>query len=626
MRLLVTGGCGFIGSAFCRRVIKQHNYLTLVNIDYLYPCSTISDDLTISKDNYHFIKGDIKDEKLLEKILIDYKIDTIIHFAAQSHVDTSFTNPKLYTEDNIFGTHCLLEACRKWGKIKKFIHISTDEVYGENMHNNNNIFTEKSLLKPTNPYAASKASAEMLVNSYIQSYNLPAVIIRSNNVYGPGQFPEKVIPKFIFKLINNEKITIAGSGHQLRSFLYVQDSVDAILCILFQGEIGEIYNISSKDEISILDLADRLLKEFKPNENINDQITYIEDRIFNDKRYWIESEPLFNLGWKQQWSLERGLQETIKWYKECDPNNYWCSTKKRVLGWGLKGWIGSQFSEILKNNGWEVIESCERANDRDKILEEIQKVNPTHLLCLIGRTHGEGYNTIDYLEQKGKLVENLRDNLYGPLVLADIAKKKKLHLLYMGTGCIFTYDEKHPTNYFENPMNGFTETDEPNFFGSSYSVVKGYTDKIMNEMYNENVLNVRIRMPISSKDNPRNFITKIIKYNKICSIPNSMTVLDDIFPVLEKCMTDQITGPLNAVNPGVIDHNTILKMYKEKQNPSHEWEEIEYDLLVESCVKSGRSNNYLETKRIEEICPEILDIKKSVSNIFDKNKFNGRDI
>ncbi len=622
MRLLVTGGCGFIGSAFCRRLKKQHHYLRLVNIDILYPCSTISEDLTKSSENYYFINGDIKNDELLYKIMNDHDIDTIVHFAAQSHVETSFTNPFLYTEDNIIGTHKLLDACRRYGKITKFIHISTDEVYGENANDEKNAFTEKSLLKPTNPYAASKASAEMLVNSYMHSYNLPAIIIRSNNVYGQGQYPEKVVPKFILKLLNNEKLTIQGSGYQLRSFINVEDVVDAILCILFQGEKGEIYNISSKDEISILELGKRLLEEIKPNEKMEDWIEYIEDRNFNDKRYWIESKPLNNLGWKQKIQLDEGLRNTIEWYKTFDKNSYWRDNKKRVLMWGGRGWIGSEFKEILSKKGWEIIESKVRAEDYKGIEEEIERERPTHIVCMIGRTSGPGYNTIDYLEQEGKLVENIKDNLYGPLNIASIAKKRNIHMLYLGTGCIFEYDDLHSKN--DDPTIGFYEEDKPNFFGSSYSIVKGYTDVMMSEQHKENCLNVRIRMPISSKDHPKNFISKIIKYEKICSIRNSMTVLDDILPILEECMEKNITGTINAVNPGLISHSTILKLYKEIQNPEHTWEEITNEELVSKCVKAKRSNNYLDSKKIREIKPELLDITDSVIKILKENKFKGR--
>jgi hypothetical protein len=216
----------------------------------------------------------------------------------------------------------------------------------------------------------------------------------------------------------------------------------------------------------------------------------------------------------------------------------------------------------------------------------IEKVLPTHIVSLIGRTHGKDFSTIDYLEQPGKLRENLNDNLYAPIVLAGAAKSKGLHMLYMGTGCIFEYDSEHTTEV------GFTEESKPNFFGSAYSTAKGFTDRIMNEEFADTVLNVRIRMPISAKPGPRNFISKIISYKRICSIPNSMTVMEDILPRLADCMEKKICGALNATNPCLIEHRTILNWYKEHQKPDHVWEEIDNTELVSSCVKAGRSNNF----------------------------------
>ena len=200
--LLITGGCGFIASNFLNYMIPKYTNLQFINIDALYYCADINN---ITKENqnaknYKFIKANICSEELVNHILQEYKIDTVIHFAAQSHVDNSFSNPLQYTKDNIVGTHTLLECCRKWGKITKFIHVSTDEVYGENENldeNCSDIKNEKSILNPTNPYAATKASAEMIVNSYVYSYKMPIIITRGNNVYGPNQYPEKLIPKFI---------------------------------------------------------------------------------------------------------------------------------------------------------------------------------------------------------------------------------------------------------------------------------------------------------------------------------------------------------------------------------------------------------------------------------------------
>ena len=616
MKLLVTGGCGFIGSAFCRRLIATGT--TLVNLDILYPCSTT--ELQLSSGAYTFVRGDLKDRRLLDGLLRLHAIDTVVHFAAQSHVDTSFTNPMLYTQDNVVGTHTLLEACRDYGRIVRFIHISTDEVYGENMVGGG-AFSETSLLKPTNPYAASKAAAEMFVHSYVHSYSFPAIIIRSNNIYGIGQYDEKVIPKFAFQLLDGKPLAIQGSGKQLRSFLHVEDAVDAVLCVLEKGLIGAVYNISSEDELSIRDLASRMIELLKPGDPVDQWITFVADRNFNDKRYLIESEPLKQLGWKQLRPFDKGLVETIEWYKRVD-RSYWVgcvdlvgSKRQVALLWGSKGWIGSQFANVLESKGFTVVGALSRADNRLAVLDEIDRVKPDHLVCMIGRTHGLGFTTIDYLEQEGKLKENLQDNLYAPLTLASVSKKRGIPLLYMGTGCIFES---------VNGMKPFTESDPPNFFGSAYSTVKGITDRILNEQYADSCLNVRIRMPISSQDCERNFISKIIRYTHICSIPNSMTVLDDVLPCLADCMIRGIKGTLNAVNPGIIDHATILGLYRDLQNAGHTWFEISNKELVGGFVKGKRSNNELDTSRLEQLFPAIPRIEDSVRRILTENKFRGR--
>jgi UDP-glucose 4,6-dehydratase len=614
MKILVTGGCGFIGAGFVRQICKNYPSAMVACIDCLNPCSSVASDLTTNHDNYKFIRGDIKDTLLVRNTLESFKPDTIVHFAAQSHVDTSFTDPISYTNDNVLGTHVLLEACRQVGCVKKFVHISTDEVYGENGEGDG-VKTEESLLKPTNPYAATKAAAEMLVHSYMHSYQFPAVIIRSNNVYGPGQFPEKVIPKFIQQLLRKEKLTIQGSGQQLRSCLYLDDAVAAIECVMFQGHVGSVYNISSDHELSIMELAHKLITKIHGTAaDPATWITHIDDRNFNDSRYWIRSEPLARLGWRQKVGFEEGLDRTIQWFREAD-NSYWSHNQpKKVLVWGGRGWIGGLFETELARQGWEVAHAESRADNREAVFAEISAQNPSHLLSLIGRTHGPGFGTIDYLEQPGKLRENIRDNLYGPMVLAEASRETGKHLLYMGTGCIFS----------GSPEEKFTESASPNFFGSAYSTVKGFTDQLM-VAFAANVLNVRIRMPIHSQDNPRNFITKIIQYQKINSIPNSMTVLDDIIPLLVRAMELRITGTLNAVNPGVMEHSEILRMYRDLQNVEHTWEELDTRELMEGRhVVAARSNNHLDTTRIQELFPELPSLRDSIERILRQNHFTGR--
>tara|TARA_Y200000002_G_C22676827_1_gene662447 strand:+ start:364 stop:1323 length:960 start_codon:yes stop_codon:yes gene_type:complete len=316
--ILVTGGCGFIASNFLNFVIKKYKNINFYNLDVLYYCSNENniDIENRNSSNYKFIKGNINNKELVDLILNTYNIDTIIHFAAQSHVDNSFSNPIQYTKDNILGTHNLLECVREYRKIKKFIHVSTDEVYGESQCPETDIKNEKSKLNPTNPYAATKASAEMLINSYMYSYNIPVIITRGNNVYGPRQYPEKLIPKFILNLLNNKKCPIHGMGLTERSFLYVDDVVEAFDLILVKGKIGEIYNIGTNYEYSVLSITKKLIKKIKNTEEIDAFVEYVEDRKYNDKRYSISFDKLSKLGWKQKIFIEEGLKKTIDFLKK----------------------------------------------------------------------------------------------------------------------------------------------------------------------------------------------------------------------------------------------------------------------------------------------------------------------
>lgn len=314
--LLITGGCGFIGSNFINHIMNVYDKIKVLNIDALYYCGNKEnvDEKWRNSERYTFIEGNICSIDLIKNVLATNKPTHIIHFAAQSHVQNSFTDSLQYTQDNIGGTHALLECVRLYGKIKKFIHVSTDEVYGESMLDANEKHkTEHSILCPTNPYAATKAGAELIAQSYNHSFNLPIVITRGNNVYGPNQYPEKVIPKFIKQLKNNEKVTIQGDGSCVRAFLHSQDTSTAFQLILEKGEVGEIYNIGcdEKMEYSIKDVAHMLIKKIKNTDNYDDWITYIDDRPFNDKRYYISNKKLKDLGWEINIKFEDGIDSLL---------------------------------------------------------------------------------------------------------------------------------------------------------------------------------------------------------------------------------------------------------------------------------------------------------------------------
>jgi UDP-glucose 4,6-dehydratase len=318
--LLITGGCGFIGSNYINYVFEKYDDFNIINIDAMYYCASENNivEKVRNSERYRLIKGNLCSYDLVYHIISNYKIDYIIHFAAQSHVQNSFEDALQYTQDNIVGTHNLLEAVRKYGKIKKFIHVSTDEVYGESMiEKNENKKTEESILCPTNPYAATKASAELIAQSYYYSFNIPIIITRGNNVYGPNQYPEKIIPKFIKHLKENNKVTIQGDGSNVRAFIHVYDVVKAFDIILEKGVIGEIYNIGSddKEEYTVRNVAEMLIKKIKHNENYGEYIEYIVDRPFNDKRYYISNEKIKSLGWDITENFDEGIDKLINSYE-----------------------------------------------------------------------------------------------------------------------------------------------------------------------------------------------------------------------------------------------------------------------------------------------------------------------
>jgi dTDP-glucose 4,6-dehydratase len=296
MNILITGGCGFIGSNFINYILKKDDNIKIFNIDCLNYCANETN--VIIHPNYKLIKGNITSKDLILYILNEYSIDAIIHFAAQSHVDNSFDNSLQYTMDNIYGTHVLLQASKEYGKIKKFLHFSTDEVYGE-VDLEHTGCHEKSILNPTNPYAATKAAAEFLVRSYYHSFKLPIVIVRCNNVYGPNQYPEKLIPKFIKLLKEGKKLTIHGKGDTRRNFIWAEDVAIATELIFNNGIINEIYNIGTTQEYSVLDIATILVNKIKNDTDIHNYIEFVEDRPFNDFRYSVDTTLLKSLGWKE---------------------------------------------------------------------------------------------------------------------------------------------------------------------------------------------------------------------------------------------------------------------------------------------------------------------------------------
>ena len=306
MKLLVCGGMGFIGSAFIRNHLSKNPNDEIINLDNLTTGSNVKNLEKIDESNYQFINGDIKNHESVNKITND--IDVIVNFAAETHVDRSISNPKQFLETNILGTYTLLEAAKKYEKL--FVHISTDEIYGDAA--NQDSFNEKSILKPSNPYSASKAAADHLVNSYARTYGIKCIITRCTNNFGPYQFPEKLIPKTIIRAQKNLKVPLYGDGNQIRSWIYVLDHVSAIESLITKGELGEIYNITSWNEISNKTIVEKILGLM---EKPNTMIEYVGDRPGHDKRYSIDSLKIQNeIGWKPAYDFDNAIKQTVDWY------------------------------------------------------------------------------------------------------------------------------------------------------------------------------------------------------------------------------------------------------------------------------------------------------------------------
>lgn len=308
MKLLVTGGLGFIGSNFIEYMLKTYPEIRIINVDKCDYCARI-DNVDGYLPQYTLVLADITDKQIMKEVFRLHEPTHVVHFAAQSFVDLSFEQSFQFTRDNVLGTHVLLETVRKYGKIQKFVHVSTDEVYGE--VDGHVTCDESAALNPMNPYAASKAAAELYVRAYTKCYNLPCLITRGNNVFGPKQYPEKVVPIFINQILNNQPATIHGTGEMRRNFIHVSDVCRAVDVLLQRGQIGETYNIGTKFEYSILEMYNMLVKisglynypEFVP-----------DPRPHNDSRYCIDSSKLNALGWQEDSDFISKLKETFEWY------------------------------------------------------------------------------------------------------------------------------------------------------------------------------------------------------------------------------------------------------------------------------------------------------------------------
>lgn len=339
MKLLVTGGAGFIGSNYIRSVLDEYPDYHVINLDKLTYAGNLETLRGVeSSDRYKFIKGDICDKDVLDNA----EFDAIVHFAAESHVDRSILDATPFLQTNVLGTYNLLETARQRDCV--FVHVSTDEVYGSI---EDGLFTEESPLMPNSPYAASKASSDMLVRSYVETHKLKAMITRCSNNYGPYQFPEKLIPLFILNALSGKPVPVYGDGMNVRDWIYVLDHNKAVNAVLHKGEAGEVYNIGSRNERPNIEIVKLLLVKLaeklgRDKDRLLGLITYVEDRKGHDRRYAIDPSKIENqLGWKPMTGFEKGLSETIDWYLS---NEEWW---QRVISGEYMDYYKTQYGEGL---------------------------------------------------------------------------------------------------------------------------------------------------------------------------------------------------------------------------------------------------------------------------------------
>ncbi|WP_410770735.1 dTDP-glucose 4,6-dehydratase [Fontibacillus sp. BL9] len=340
MKLLVTGGAGFIGSNFVLYMLRQHPDYKIVNVDALTYAGNLENLKSVEKHpNHTFVKADITDAKAMNE-LVGQGVDVVVNFAAESHVDRSILEPDVFVKTNVLGTQVLLDAARKHN-IKKFVQVSTDEVYGT--LGETGLFSETTPLAPNSPYSASKAGGDMLVRAYHETFGLPVNITRCSNNYGPYQFPEKLIPLMISKALADEPLPVYGDGLNIRDWLYVEDHCSAIDLVIHQGCNGEVYNIGGNNERTNLQIVKTILQKLSKPETL---ITHVKDRPGHDRRYGIDpTKTMTELGWKPQHSFETGIGETISWYLD---NKEWWS---RIQSGAYQDYYAKQYGERLGDKG-----------------------------------------------------------------------------------------------------------------------------------------------------------------------------------------------------------------------------------------------------------------------------------
>ena len=593
MKLLVTGGAGFIGSNFIRYWLKKYPHDKVINLDALTYAGNLENLKDVENNpNYSFVKGSIGDAEVLSQAMKG--VDYVVNFAAESHNDNAVKDPGIFLRTNVVGTQILLEAAKN-ENVKRFHHVSTCEVFGDLELDEDRAFKEGDPFAPRTPYNASKAGTNHVVMAYAHTYGLPVSISHCSNNYGPYQFPEKLIPLFTANALENKSLPLFKSSQNRREWIHVDDHNSGIEFILLKGKAGEAYNLGTGVEKSIEEITDLILENLGKPESLK---TYVADRLGHDKRYLMDTTKIRKLGWEPLISFEEGIRETINWYKEntgwleriktgeyrnyskVETMNNFNTEKKKILIIGA-GAIGSVCAE-----SWDdAVLADKRINSKEDVLALLDKYQPEAVLNAAGV---RGKPNVDWCDDNQ--LTTILGNTKLPIMIAEACQERGVYMLHIGSGCIY---------YGESPDSaGWNEED----FGNpkpTYSRAKYAADLVLSTLPNVGI--ARIRMPLGSKPAYWNLIDKLASFEKVIDVENSVTIVDDMVEVFYQLMAKKAEGIFHVTNPGTIRHKEIIAWYEELVDPSHKNEWISNDQLVEQgLAKKGRSNNFLQSKNLEK--------------------------
>lgn len=601
MKILVTGGLGFIGGHFIRYWLSSHSKDEIINLDKVtYAANPASLNDVSSNPRYRFVQGDICNESLVDNIMAT--VDVVVHFAAESHVDRSIENPQEFVKTNVLGTFNLLRSAQKYG-VWKFHHISTDEVYGALPLDSDQKFSEESVFDPRSPYSASKASSDHFAKAYFHTFKLPVTITNCSNNYGSFQSPEKFIPRMITNIIDGKKVPIYGDGLYVRDWLHVLDHCSAIEAVILRGKPGDTYTVGGlTDDIPNIEVAKIILRLMGKDESFFERVP---DRAGHDRRYAVNWGKISrDLGWYPKYSFEEGIKETVNWYQENEA--WWRPLKLEAEAFYAKrngqkigaiiddsvikndriliigdGQIGNFYLNFFKEKGI----NAQIAKDIDitkieTIEAGINEFKPTVVINTAAITNLEWANQ--------NRVETTNVNVLGADNIAQVCDKNNIYFVHFSSGCIF-----ESTSEFDAK----TETDTP-APAAFYSWTKVWSEELIKFKKNPNFkfMILRPRQPVSAQVSAKNMLLKLLTFTQYIDTPNAGTVIEDLMDWSYTLINQRFTGAINVANEGWSTPYRIAQLLKKHVLPT---------LPIEKISK-GKLDELTPNKRVDT----ILNIEK----------------